>query len=58
MQRQRALADAAFAGADCHEVSHAREPFADTRALLYDLLEDPGSAVADDVVVTLHVRSK
>ena len=54
MQRQRALADAALAGADGHEMAHPGEPVGDAGALLGDLLEDSGSSVADDVVVALH----
>ena len=55
MQRQRALADAAFAGAHGHEMTHAGEPVGDAGALLGNLLEDSGPSVADDVVVALHV---
>ncbi len=54
MQRQRALADSALAGADGHEMAHPGEPVGDARALLGNLLEDLGSSVADDVVVALH----
>ena len=57
MQRQRALADAPFAGAHGHEMAHPGEPIGDARALLSDLLEDSGSSVADDVVVALHLAS-
>ena len=55
MQRQRALADAAFAGAHGHEMAHAGEPVGDAGALLGNLLEDSGPSVADDVVVALHL---
>src|SRR5258705_10204263 len=54
MQRQRALADPAFAGAHGHEMAHPREPIGDAGALLGNLLEDPGPSVADDVLVALH----
>ena len=57
MQRQRALADAALAGADGHEVAHPGEPVGDARALLGDLLEDAGASVAGDVVVALHAEA-
>ena len=52
MQRQGALADAALAGADGHEMTHPGEPVGDAGALLGNLLEDSGPSVADDVVVT------
>ena len=54
MQRQGALADAAFAGAHGHEMAHPGEPVGDAGALLGNLLEDSGPSVADDVVVALH----
>ena len=57
MQRQRALADTALAGAHGDEMAHPGEPVADAGALLGHLLEDPGSSVAGDVVVALHVDS-
>ena len=41
MQRQGALADSAFAGADGHEMTHSGEPVGDAGALFGDLLEDP-----------------
>ena len=56
MQRQRALADPSFAGANSHEMPHTGEPVGDARALLGHLLENSGSAVADDVVVALHCQ--
>src|SRR5262249_51457462 len=56
MQRQRALADAAFTRADGHEVTHAGEPISDAAALLGNLLENSGPSVPDDVVVALHFR--
>ena len=55
LQRQRALADAALAGADRHEVTHPGQPVGDAGALLRHLLEDAGPSVAGDVVVALHV---
>ena len=55
MQRQGALADSAFAGAHGHEMAHACEPVGNAGALLGNLLEDSRAAVADDVVVALHV---
>ena len=54
MQRQRALADPAFAGAHGHEMTHSGEPVGDAGALLGNLLENSGPSVADDVVVALH----
>ena len=56
MQRQRALADSALAGAHGHEMAHAGEPVGDASALFGNLLEDSGPSVADDVVVALHVE--
>src|SRR5262249_18388818 len=41
--------------ADRHEMTHAAEPIGNAGALLGDLFENPGSAVADDVVITLHL---
>jgi hypothetical protein len=35
-------------------MAHPGEPVGDTGALLNNLFEDPGSSVADDVVVALH----
>src|SRR5882672_4065280 len=58
MQRQRALADAAFARAHGHEMAHTREPVGDAGALLGNLLEDSRPSVADDVVVTLHLLNR
>ena len=55
MQRQRALADSALAGAHGHEMAHSGEPVGDAGALLGNLLEDSGPSVADDVVVALHL---
>ena len=55
MQCQGALADAAFAGAHGHKMAHSDEPVGDAGALFGNLLEDPGSSVADDVVIALHV---
>src|SRR5688500_3525016 len=54
MQRQRALADSALAGAHGHEMTYPCEPIGNPRALLGNLLEDSGASIADDVVVTLH----
>src|SRR6266850_6263042 len=54
MQRQRALADPALAGADGHEMTHPGEPIGYTGALLGNLLENSGPSVTDDVVVALH----
>ena len=56
MQRQRALADAALSRSDGHQMAHPGQPVGDAGALLGDLLEDPGSSVAHDVVVALHAR--
>jgi hypothetical protein len=36
-------------------MTHAGEPVGDAGALLGNLLEDPGSSVAGDVVVALHL---
>ena len=55
MERQRALADSALAGAHGHEMAHPCEPVGDAGALLGNLLEDSGPSVADDVVVALHL---
>ena len=55
MQRQGALADAPLAGAHGDEMTHPGEPVGNAGALLGNLLEDSGAAVADDVVVALHV---
>ena len=54
MQRQRALADPAFARADSDEMTHAGESVGDAAALLGNLLEDSGTSIANDVVVALH----
>ena len=54
MQRQRALADPALAGAYGHEMAHPCKPVGDAGALLGDLLEDSRASVADDVVVALQ----
>ena len=54
MERQRALADATFAGAHRDDMTHARQPVGDAAALLGNLLENSGPSVADDVVVALH----
>jgi hypothetical protein len=54
MQRQRALADSAFARAHGDEMTHSGEPISDAAALPGNLLEDSGSSVADDVMVALH----
>jgi hypothetical protein len=56
MERQGALADAPFARADRHEMTHAGEPIGDSNALLGDLLEDSRPTVPDDVVVRFHVE--
>src|SRR5262249_56408064 len=55
LKGQRALADAPLAGAARHEMAPPGEPVGNPGALLGDLLEDSGPAVADDVVVALHV---
>jgi hypothetical protein len=54
MERQRALADSAFAGTDGDEMAHASEPVGDAGTVLGNLLEDPRPSVSDDVVVALH----
>src|SRR4029434_7516943 len=54
MERQRALADPAFAGTHGDEMTHAGEPVSDAAALFGNLLENSGPSVADDVVVALH----
>src|SRR5438270_13223712 len=54
MQRQRALAAPAFAGAHGHEMTHSGEPVGNASALLGNLLENSRPSVADDVVVALH----
>src|SRR6185295_6470089 len=50
----RALADAAFSGADREHVPDAGEAPRDLRVLRLDLLDDARSAVAGDVEVALH----
>src|SRR5204862_785402 len=55
MQRQRALADPALAGAHRHEMTYPGETVGDAGALLGNLLENSGASVADDVVVALHL---
>src|SRR5829696_8566924 len=57
MQRQGALADAPLAGPDGQQMTHPGEPVGDADALLGDLLEDSGSAVARDVVIALHCQT-
>ena len=54
MQRQSALADSSLAGADGDEMADPGKPVSDAGTLLDDLLDDPGAAVAGDVVVALH----
>jgi hypothetical protein len=56
VQRQGALADSAFAGTDGHEMAHPGQTVCDPGALLGNLFEDPGSSVADDVVIALHSK--
>ena len=58
MQRQRALANPAFAGADSHQMTHSGEPVGDAGAVLRHLFENSGPSVPDDVVVALHFVAK
>src|SRR4030095_5049073 len=55
VQRQGALSDATLARADRHDMTYAGKPVGNAGALFGDLLEDSGSAVAGDVVISLHV---
>src|SRR5688572_30812193 len=54
MQGEGALADPAFTGAHCHEMTHPGQPVGDAGALLGNLLENSRPAIADDVMVALH----
>ena len=55
LERQRALANPAFARADGDEMAHAGEPVGNAGALFGNLFEDPRSPVADDVVIPSHI---